>query len=124
MKQFYYSVQRMSFLSPGGLVVQDTHAHTDGWTDGQYAILSLAQLTEPLSDNYRPECPEVSDLCCFFLMHIKHPEGSPSVKSNYLKNEGQDSYMGCPRLFSKNHDFYIFITLGYYIAIEHFYTSE
>ena len=29
-----------------------------------------------------------------------------------LKNRGQDSYMGCPRLFYKNHDFYIFITWG------------
>ena len=29
---------------------------------------------------------------------------------NILKNKGQDSYMGCPRLFSKNHDFYNFIT--------------
>ncbi len=32
--------------------------------------------------------------------------------------------MGCPRLFSKNHDFYIFITWGYCIAIRHLYTSE
>ncbi len=27
--------------------------------------------------------------------------------------------MGCPRLFSKNHDFYVFITWGYCIAIGH-----
>ena len=40
------------------------------------------------------------------------------------KNKGQDSNMGCPRLFSKNHNFYIFITWGYCIAIGHLYTSE
>ncbi len=40
------------------------------------------------------------------------------------KNKGQDIYMGCPRLFSKNHAFYICITWGYCIAIGHLCTSE
>ena len=35
-----------------------------------------------------------------------------------FKNKGQDSYMGCPRLIYKNHDFIYFITWGYCIAIE------
>ena len=38
------------------------------------------------------------------------------------KNKGQDSYKGCPRQLSKNHDFCIFITWGYCIAIGHLYT--
>ncbi len=49
--------------------------------------------------------------------------GKSSSDSQH-RNNGQDSYMGCPVLFSKNHDFYIFITWAYCIAIVHLYTSD
>ncbi len=59
----------------------------------------------------------------FWVSHLKHTKPT-CVNSTLSERTRARILMSGAQRFSKNHDFYIFITWGYCIAIGHLYTSE